>query len=170
MDLEEKVVTALGALKPEFIRLEDDDDGLSGFVVSAMFADMSSWDRQGKIDELLDTAGLSREERRRVVMIAAITPREYRTVGARIRVHRIKEMAGGAVDVLLHGGPPDAAYVRGALNNQKGVKTTDPRPASNMVGTFMHFRAKGTDATPLTKDRAIHVLKGDRYIEVMPDA
>lgn len=169
MDLEEKIVTALGALTPDFIRLED-DDGISGFVVSDMFAGMSSWDRQSKIDEILAAAALTREERRRILMISALTPREYRTVGAKIRVHRVKEMAGGAVDVLLHGGPPDAAYVRGALNNQKGVKTTDPKPAPNMVGTFMHFRATGTEATPLTKGRTIRVLKGDRYIEVMPDA
>ncbi len=169
MDLEDKILTALRALEPEYMRLED-DDGISGFIVTRAFAGMSSWDRQGKIDEALEAAALTREEKRRVLMIAGLTPTEYSSVGARIRVHRVKEMAGGAVDVLLHGGPPDAAYVRGALNNQKGVKTTAPKPASNMVGTFMHFRAKGTDTAPLTKDRAIHVLKGDRYIEVMPDA
>ena len=34
----------------------------------------------------------------------------------------------------------------------------------------MSFRAKGTEADPLTKAKAIRVLKKDPYIEVMANA
>ncbi len=103
-------------------------------------------------------------------MIAGLTPAEYEAVGARIRVHKVREMAGGAVEILLHGGLSDAEYVRGALNNQKGVQTTDPKPVSGAIGVLMSFRAKGTKANPLTKNKAVQILKKDQYIEVMTNA
>jgi hypothetical protein len=103
-------------------------------------------------------------------MIAGLTPAEYDTVGARIRVDEVKELAGGAVEVLLHGGPSDAEYVRGTLNNRRGVHTTEPTQVPGAVGVLMSFRAKGTAATPLTKAKAIRILNSDQYIRVMPDA
>ena len=104
-----------------------------------------------------------------MLMIAGLTPSEYDAVGARIRVHRVSEIAGG-VEILLHGALSDAEYVRGALNNQKGVQTSEPKPVNRALGVFMSFRAKGNGANPLTRDKAIRVLRNDPYIEVMPGA
>lgn len=66
MGLADKVVAALQTpLGAEYIRL-DDDDGISGFVVSGRFENMSTLDRQQLIDEALRDAPdpLSQEEQR----------------------------------------------------------------------------------------------------------
>ena len=130
---------------------------------------MSTLDRQGLIEKALEPL-LSQAELRQVLMIAGLTPVEYEAVGARIRVHRVREMAGGVVEIVLHGGLSETQYVRAALNNQKGVHATDPKPVDGAVGVLMSFRAKGTEANPLTKEKAIRVLKKDRYIELMANA
>jgi hypothetical protein len=96
-------------------------------------------------------AALTLDERRRVLMIAGLTPVEYDAVGAPIRVHQVKEMAGGAVEVAVAGRLSDAEYVRRALNNQKGVRTTEPRYAPDAGVAVISFRAKGTAADPLTR-------------------
>jgi hypothetical protein len=167
MDLKDRIMSALRpALQADYVRLED-DDGISGFVVSSRFKGMSSLDRQEQIDKVLKNSDLTREERRRVLMIAGLTPEEYEAVGAKIRVHRVRDVAGGYIEVLLRGGPSDAEYVRGAIRNQKGVQTTEPKSVEGAPGVLMTFRAKGTEATPLTKDRVIRVLKQDPYIEVV---
>ena len=94
MDVKEKVIGALfKALKPEYVRLED-DDGISGFVVSRQFEGISPLDRQGRIEDAVSNASLTQEERRQVLLIAGLTPEEYASVGARIRVHKVREMAG----------------------------------------------------------------------------
>jgi hypothetical protein len=103
-------------------------------------------------------------------MIAGLTPVEYDAVGAPIRVHQVKEIAGGAVEVAVAGRLSDAQYVRGALNNQKGIRTTEPKYTSGAGGAVMSFRANGTSADPLTKAKVVRWLKGDRYIEVLHDA
>jgi acid stress-induced BolA-like protein IbaG/YrbA len=111
MDLRFKIEKALReALKIDYVRLED-DDGIAGFVVSPQFKGVSSLDRQQRIDDALNKAAdpLSLEERRRVFMIAGLTPAEYEAVGARVRVHRVKEMGRGAVEILLCGGLVDAS-------------------------------------------------------------
>jgi acid stress-induced BolA-like protein IbaG/YrbA len=172
VEIKKKIAKALSqSLKDAYVRLED-DDGISGFVVSPHFKGMTSLDRQKLIDDILDHAPdpLSKEERRRVLMIAALTPVEHDAVGARIRVrvHRVREKAGGAVEVLLHGGLSDAEYIRGAFKNQKGVRTTEPKPVPRAPGILISFQAKGTAADPLTKEKALRVLKDDPYIEVMP--
>ena len=170
MDIKDKVINALSqALEPEYMRLEA-DDGISGFVVSRLFEGMSSLDRQGKIHEALRAAALSREERREVLMIAGITPIEYDSVGARIRVHAVEAKAKGAVDILLHGGPSDAEYVRRTFKNQTDLRTSEPKSAGAVKGVMMSFRATGTAKEPLTKEKAIQVLKQDPYIEVMTNA
>jgi len=158
-------------LEAAYIRLEN-DDGISGFIVSPRFEGMSAFDRQALIEQTLSNgpSPLNKEERRQVLMIAGLTPVEYDAVGAHIRVEKIKELGGGAVDILLHGSWSDAEYVRGALNNQKGICTTEPKQVSGVLGTLMSFRAKGTDAQPLTKAKVIRVLKRDPYIEVMANA
>jgi acid stress-induced BolA-like protein IbaG/YrbA len=168
MDLKEKIVTALSqVLEIDYVRLED-DDGISGFVVSPRFEGTSSLDRQLLIDQALQS--FTPEERRQVLMIAGLTPVEYDAVGTRIRVHKIREMGGGKVEVLLDGGRSDAEYVREALSTQKGVRTTAPHKVNGSGSGLISFRAEGTEATPLTKEKALRVLRKDRYIEVMPNA
>lgn len=102
-----------------------------------------------------------------MLLIAALTPVEYEFAGSRIRIHRVRKMAGGTIEVLLDGGLSDAEHVRGILNNQKGIRTTEPKQVAAAVGMLMSFRAKGTETTPLKKAKAIRVLKNDPYIEVM---
>ncbi len=81
MDVKEKVIGALfKALKPEYVRLED-DDGISGFVVSRQFEGISPLDRQGRIEDAVSNASLTQEERRQVLLIAGLTPEEYASVG-----------------------------------------------------------------------------------------
>jgi hypothetical protein len=171
VDIRKKIANALSqSLEDAYIRLED-DEGISGFVVSPGFKGMSSLDRQRLIDDILDKAPdpFSKEERRRVLMIAALTPVEHASVGARIRVHKVREKAG-SLEILLHGGRSDAEYIRGALNNQKDVRTTEPKSVPSAPGVLMSFRAKGTGADPLTKERALRVFNDDPYIEVMPNS
>ena len=169
MDVKDTIVNALvKALQAEYVRLEN-DDGISGFVVSRQFEGMSTLDRQGRIDESLSKASLTPQQRRQVLMIAGLTPEEYDAVGAHIRVHKVREMSGSTVEVFLDGGPSDANYVRGALKNQKGVQTTEPKPVPGALGV-MSFRANGTEVSPLTREKAIRVLKKDPYIMVMPNA
>ncbi len=165
MDFKDKIVeTLVQALQPEFVRLED-DDGVSGFVVSRAFEGMTTLDRQAKIEEILKP-----EDRRRILMIAGLTPQEYDAVGARIRVHKVKEMAGGAVEILLHGGKSDAEYVQASLRGHDGIETSPPKPVKGAIGVLMSFRAKGSGSHPLTKEKAIRFLKKDHYIEVMSNA
>jgi hypothetical protein len=172
VDIKAKILRALTSSFPvDYARL-DDEDGISGFVVSSRFQDMSALDRQGLIDEALrsTSARISPEEQRQVLMIAALTPAEYDTAGARIRVDKIKELAGGAIKVVLHGGYSDAEYVRGVLKNQQGVKTTEPKQVPGAIGDLMSFQAKAPVTSPLTKASAIRILSGDQYIQVMPNA
>jgi acid stress-induced BolA-like protein IbaG/YrbA len=82
VDLKEKVTVALkGAVANARIRLED-DDGISGFVVSAEFRGMSSLDRQTLIDKALRNSAVKffKQERRNILAIAALTPAEYETI------------------------------------------------------------------------------------------
>ena len=172
MGLEDKVIAALQpALNAEYIQL-DADDGISGFVVSKQFERMSTLDRQKLIDDALNAASdpLTREEQRQVLMIAGLTPAEYEVAGARVRVHQIRECNDGSLEVFLRGGYSDAGYVRGALNNRKGVQTTEPMPAPGAIGGFMTFSATGTALNPLTKATAIRLLEADPYIQVMDNA
>ncbi len=169
MELREKVLTILRkALEVRHARLED-DDGITGFVVSPQFQGMTSLDRQELIDDAFRRATdlLASEERRQILMIAALTPAEYETAGAPIRVDTVKAMAGGGVEIRLRGADSDAEYVRGVLRGLKGVSTTEPRQLADVGGTLMAFQARGTRAAPLTKARAMRILKRDRSIEVI---
>jgi hypothetical protein len=169
MELADKVVMALHkSLKAEYIRLED-DDGISGFVVSPQFEKLSSLDRQQLIDEALRAAAdlLTEKERRQVLMIAGITPLEYESVGAPVRVHQIKELGDGTLEVLLHGNLSDAVYVRDALISKGNVTATQPVPSPGAVGALMKFCARGNNKARLTKQAAIRILKANRYIKVI---
>ena len=172
MEIEDKILKVLSRyLAIEYFRLEDEDD-IYGFVVSPSFQGMSSLDRQKLIDKALDEGSdtLAPEERRRVRFLATMTPVEFKYVGSRVQIHRVREMANGMVEVRLRGGLPDAKYIRGILSNQKGVRTSEPKQVSELCGVFTSFRAKGTKSTPLTKAKALRILKSDPYIEVMPNS
>ena len=103
-------------------------------------------------------------------MIAAATPDEYSSVGAKIRVHKVKEVSDGDLKILLHGDRADAEYIRGALNNQKGVETSAPEQVPGAVGVLMSFTAKSTGSDALTRAAALRILAADRYIEIMNGA
>ena len=78
MDLKEKVAQALkDAFEPEQLVL-DDSDGLSGYIISPKFRGLDSLDRQMMIDKVLRSpnSGLSKAERREILVIAALTPEE----------------------------------------------------------------------------------------------
>jgi hypothetical protein len=166
VDIKDRIANALReALKAEFVRLQD-EDGVSGFVVSPRFEGLSSIDRQGRIEEIL-ARSLTQQDRRRVLMIAGLTPVEYQAVGARVRIHKVKQLAGGAVEILLHGGLSDAQYVRQALDHQKGVETAEPKAVNGLP--LVSLRAKGSPL-PLTKEKVIRILRDDPYIEVMSHA
>ncbi len=172
MDIRDKIVKSFSeTLDVQYVRLED-DDGISGFVVSPRFQGVSTMDRQGMIEDALSNASvpLTTAEKRQILMIAGLTPDEYENVGTRVRVHRIKEVGGGGFEILLHGSQSDAEYVRGAIKNQKGVQTTDPKQVPGAVGILMSFQVKRTGATPLTKAGIARVLKNDQYIRVLPNA
>jgi acid stress-induced BolA-like protein IbaG/YrbA len=85
VDLKEKVTEALRlALQPQHLRLED-DDGISGYVVSAQFRDLPALDRQMLIDNALRAAPakLTKAELRHILAIAGLTPAEYDALGDR---------------------------------------------------------------------------------------
>ncbi len=171
MDIKERVEIALSHfLGDAYVRLED-EDGISGFVVSSRFQGVPTLDRQNLIDNAISEAEppFAPEEKRHVVMIAALSPSEFSSVGAKIHVHKIKQMAN-AVEIVLRGGHSDAEYVRGVLKNQKGVKTTEPKQVPGAVGVLMSFRASGTKADPLDKVAVARILARDPYIEVAPNA
>lgn len=176
MDVKDKILDKIeNALRESlggaYIRLED-DDGISGFVVSAQFEGMSTLDRQKLIDDALGAASVSLapEERHRVLMIAGLTPLEYDAVGASVRVQEVKQLRDGIIEVRLHGGWSDAEYVRGSLNGLKGVQTSEPKQLRAAAGVLMSFTAKGSGGEPLTRDRVIRVLKKQAHIALLPGA
>ena len=78
MDLKEKVASLLrAAFDPEELAL-DDSDGLGGFVVSSRFRGLDSLERQKMINKIVRArdSGLSKEELREILVIAALTPEE----------------------------------------------------------------------------------------------
>ena len=85
MDLKEKVTDALRRyFRPEHVQLED-DDGISGFVVSSQFQKLPALERQGLISNALrDSANkFTKAELRQVLVIAGLTPVEYEALGYR---------------------------------------------------------------------------------------
>jgi stress-induced morphogen len=79
MELKEKVEKALRSrFQVERLKLED-DDGISGFVVSPDFKGISRLDRHNRIARALrdPSAKLTRREQRRVLIIAPLTPAEF---------------------------------------------------------------------------------------------
>ncbi len=60
---------------PSTISLRD-VDGIIGVVTSSRFRRMGQMDRQLLLDQILQDAGLTKEELRRIVIIVAVTPEE----------------------------------------------------------------------------------------------
>jgi hypothetical protein len=79
MDLVQRVKRLLRRrFAPADIKL-DDDDGVTGYIVSPMLRGKSSLERQTEIDEVLRDASarLSQEDLSRILLIAALTPVEF---------------------------------------------------------------------------------------------
>jgi hypothetical protein len=79
VDLRKKIELALQrSLKPERIDLKD-NGGIYGYIVSPQFRRMEPLDRQTLLTNALHApaAKLTREDLRRVLAIAALTPEEY---------------------------------------------------------------------------------------------
>jgi len=82
VDLQKRIERVLqAAFDPEEIRLEQ-DDGISGYVISRRFRGMEAVDRQGMIyDALHDpSVDLQPEDMRQILAIAALTPEEFALV------------------------------------------------------------------------------------------
>jgi len=82
-----------------------------------------------------------------------------------IRVHRVTELADGSLRIMIHGGFPEAEYVSGTLKMSKGVDVSGP-VAGNGAPECVYILARGTSANPLTRDRALRMLRDDEQIEV----
>jgi acid stress-induced BolA-like protein IbaG/YrbA len=83
MELKEKVTKALNRqLSPDRVQLED-DDGISGIVVSKQFDQMPALDRQTLIDKALRGSKIkfTKAELRSVLAIAGLTPAEFAALG-----------------------------------------------------------------------------------------
>ena len=82
-----------------------------------------------------------------------------------IRVHQVAELADGSLQFMIHGGLSEADYVSGTLKMSKGVDVSDPVVGKSAPGC-VYIIARGTLANPLTRDRALRMLRGDELIEV----
>ena len=93
MELRDKVDIALRrALPVQHVELED-DRGIYGMVVSKWFEGVSALNRQLEIDKILrdPSAKITALQRRRVMLIVPLTPREYKYSFAR------SNMGGGGL-------------------------------------------------------------------------
>lgn len=63
---------------PDHVSVED-DDGIVGIVASARFRGLESMDRQAIIWDALD-AKLPEEQRKRILIVVAVTPEEQRAM------------------------------------------------------------------------------------------
>ena len=85
MDLCEKVFQTLkNGLKLDYMHL-DDDDGIIGYVVSHVFDGVSTLDRHELLENVL-AQQLSHAERRRILVIAPLTPDEWGAIGQQIPI------------------------------------------------------------------------------------
>lgn len=171
MALTKKIIDILRhALHADFIHL-DDEDGIYGYIVTHDFDGMSALDRQYAIEGALRNAEypLTRDEMRRVLMIAGLTPAEYAEGGPRGRIQKIKKVADGTFELLVYGGEVDAENVRYLLGKESGFVTTEPEmvPGKNFL---MKIRVQGTPEQRLTKAKLKSLLMNDQYIEVRPSA
>jgi len=166
VDVREKILKILSkSLQPEYARL-DDEDGITGFVVSQQFQGTSSLDRQFRLEQLWHEAALTPDERGKVLMIACLTPNEYEAAGVRVRIHRVRETDPGEVEVRLQGSSSDAEYVRNVFVKKRGLQTTVARPVRENTGVVQAFTVTGTEARPLTREKSLRILHEDPYIEV----
>lgn len=169
MAVAEKVEKALTrSLKAEYVQLND-EDGISGFVVSRDFVGMAPLDRQALIDGVLDKTSppLSRDERRHILMIAGLTPEEYDAASPTIRVHRIQKIATGELQIMLRGSMKDAELVRAVLLDACDISASKPEQSPG-APFLMTFRAKKKGiAAPLTREDAIRALKKSPHIELL---
>ncbi len=156
MGIKKKIARALNqALDDVYVQL-DDTDRITGFVVSSRFKGMGALDRQELVDDILNSpaAGLTAKERDRILMIAAVAPVEYHSVGTPVRVCRVRERPGGSVEVALYGNLSDGDFVRKALAENNGIRTTEPKAVASAGRTRVVSRQG-------EQDRPIDARKDD---------
>ncbi|WP_165220128.1 hypothetical protein [Aquisphaera insulae] len=169
MGVSEKIVETLSrAIPVDYIRVED-DDGVSGFVISKKFRDMSMLDRQRLIADALDgsSSPLNARERRSVLMIAGLTPEEYEVVGTPIRIRDVREEPGGTIRMVLDGRHPDAESVGKLLSGHAGVETTEIEAVPEAFGDRMALRARGKSPSSLSRSEILRFLRKSPYVEIM---
>jgi hypothetical protein len=84
-----------------------------------------------------------------------------------IRVHKVKGLGDGSLELSIHGQEIDGKYVAGRLKSEKGVRVTEPNRQSGTEGVFVYVIAKGTDENPLSRQRVIEILQADPEIEMV---
>jgi hypothetical protein len=142
MDLREKTLEALNQAVPIDYAWLDDDEGVSGLVVSDAFDGMSMLDRQLLIERALRESGaLSPEENRQILMIAGLSPAEYDVVRPATTVEIKKGTKGWSV--LVHGGAREARSVQMALR-EAGFMVRPARRLIEPAAAVMELRVERT--------------------------
>jgi hypothetical protein len=166
MEIEEKLMSALRSIQPDSVRLDIDDFGISGVVISATFRGMSGMERQDRIDDCLDREeSFTPEERRRIVFLAAMTPEEYDNVGATIPIYGIERL-DAAVAVRFHGTPSDADYLRGILSRDESLAFDAPKKRESRSGVSLELVVRRRDGGELAVDLVRDLLSRDRIVSL----
>ncbi len=87
-----------------------------------------------------------------------------------IRVHKVRELGDGSIEVAFHGSHVDGTYIQGLLNKDKGASVSEPKQNPGTEGVLMYLTVRGTEANPMSKARVVELLTRDAEVEVMPGA
>jgi hypothetical protein len=85
-----------------------------------------------------------------------------------IRIHYVKQLEDGSLEVMIRGNHADADYVSRRLKMEKGVMIGEPKQKEGMDG-FIYLLIHSTPSYPFTRERAIQMLNEDQDIEVVGD-
>ncbi len=83
MGLKEKVWQTLSDYFTPDEMVLNDDEAITGFLVSPRFKKMETLDRMDLVDTALATGKFTRRERGKILLIAPLTPAEYKAVAPR---------------------------------------------------------------------------------------
>lgn len=85
-----------------------------------------------------------------------------------IRLHRVKKLADGTLELWLHGREPDAEYVAGRLKHIPDADVSDPYFKSGTTGVFVYLSVRVGRPSTLTTNTLLGTLSGDPEIEIIP--
>jgi acid stress-induced BolA-like protein IbaG/YrbA len=171
VDLVTKIASILKpALALERIYLDVEDDAITGYVVSKRFQGMSSLDRQKLLVKELKSAPapLTPEELRQILMIAALTPIEFDSVGAKIKIQRITESDDGDLVIVLKGNHQDGEFIQELLEKDANLVSAEIQDVPD-APFLTKVVAHGTKDAPLTQKRAVALLASD-FVSLMHDS